>query len=157
MTLKAVEEAIRLLDIYLEANIAAKIVVLNARYADSTTLGDIKKWYLGSLPIVTPENPSICLHGTGWTALSAGQRKDSLEIANQVDLVIFIGDSVVENRFKKLCRYVIGLLELCQAYEYSSGYSFSIGGQVRMTDAMSTAPFLAGIIVPIIMTKVEDF
>ncbi len=156
MTLQALEQAIDALDTYLEANIGDKVTALNTRYGDELLVNP-KKWYKGSLPIVTPENPSICIHGTGWTPMASGQRKLNLQISNQIDLVIFIGDSVVENRFRKLCRYVIGLLELCQAFEYSSGYIFSIGGQIRMTDSMTTAPFLAGIILPITMTKTEDF
>ena len=154
MTIYLLEKAVDQLDTYLEANITTKLADLNARYTDDT-LEAIKHWYKGSLPLVIPENPSVVIHGNGWVPVT--QRAANLHHVNQLDLIIFVGLDDVEKRFRRLCRYILGFLELCRTGESSIGYRITIGARVTMTDAMTTAPFLAGMILPLNLEQIETY
>jgi hypothetical protein len=154
MTVYLLEKAVDQLDSYLEANVAAKITDLNTRYTDDT-LPSIAHWYKGSLPLVIPENPSAVIHGNSWTPVD--QRADNLHLVNRVDLIVFHGHDDVEKRFRRLCRYILGFLEMCRTGESTIGYRITVAGQVTLTDAMTTAPFMAGMILPLNLEQIETY
>ena len=153
MTLTLLEGAIDALNTYLTANIMAKVADLNSRYSDD--MPDIKIWYLGNTPTAEPEYPTVVIQGIGM--LPKAQRALSLQMQNEVNLIVFVGDDDVEVRFRRLCRYALGLIELCNAGEGSMGYHVYFTGAITVTDTMDTQPFLQGIIIPVILEQIEDF
>ena len=154
MTLYLLEKAVDQLYSYLSANIVAKIAALNLRYPDDT-LGGISTWYKGSLPIVTPANPSISIHATDLVPV---QRMGStLQVSNGISIVIIIGSDVVEKRFRRLCRYTIGILELLQTGEATIGYKIKLSDRISLTETMATPPFLQGVIIPIVLDQIETY
>ena len=154
MTLKLLEGAVDALSAYLQENYAAKVLELNARYGDALVEGP-KKWYLGNMPLSTPESPSVVIHGGDW--MPKEQRKVNLHVSNGVSLVVFIGDDDVEGRFRKLCRHALGIIEMLQAGEASMAYVVKLVGPMALTEPMNTQPFLQGMILPILLEQMETY
>jgi hypothetical protein len=154
MTLILLEGAIDALSVYLQANYAAKVAALNLRYG-GTLVEEPKKWYLGNMPLSTPESPSVVIHGGDW--MPKAQRKASLHVSNAVSLVVFVGDDDVENRFRKLCRHALGIIEMLQAGEASMAYVVKLVGPMALTEPMNTQPFLQGVILPILLEQMETY
>lgn len=154
MTLLLLEGAVDALSAYVQENMEAKVAELNARYGGEL-LEDIKTYYDGSLPMSTPEQPSIAFHGEGWTPKE--QRLASLYLSNEVTIVVFVGDNNIENRFRKLCRYALGLAELLRTAKDSINYVVKIRAAVTLTDSMDTQPFLQAIMMPVSLEQMEDY
>jgi hypothetical protein len=153
MTLTLLEGAVDALHTYLAAAMAAKVISLNTRYSD--TLPNIKTWYKGNTPISSPEFPSVALVGTGWTPKR--QMAAALHVENEISLIVFYGHNDLEVRFDRLCRYAIGLIELCAAGEATLGYTVHFRGRVAVTDVLEAQPYLQGITIPVILDKAENF
>ncbi len=153
MTLILLEGAITTLHTYLSTNMAAKVANLNTRYSD--TMEDIKAWYKGSAPTASPEYPSIAIVGTGWTPKR--QMALALHVENEISLVVFYGHDNLETRFNRLCRYAIGLIELCNTGAKGMGYQIHFRDRVTITEVMDANPFLQAAIIPVILDKAEDF
>ena len=152
MTLTLLEAAVDAVNDYIETNMPAKVVDLNTRYSDA--LPDIKAYYPGEFPQRVPENPSVCVRGSGFTPKI--QRAANMEITYGIDVVIFVGGDDIERRFRMLCRYTVGLVELLRAAQ-TAAYHIRLGGQVRMTEAMVTPDFLQGFIIPIAVDSAETY
>lgn len=155
MTIRLIEGAVDDLSAYLQAQMPAKVAALNARYADSVTLADIKAYYLGNLPTSTPESPSIVIHGGGFTPNE--QRLASLMLADNITLIVFVGDDNVEDRFRRLARYAVGLVELLRTAKDSISYVVKLAGVAAVTEPMNTQPFLQGMTIPITLEASEDY
>jgi hypothetical protein len=153
MTLLLLEGAVNTLHTYLAANMAAKVINLNTRYSD--TMEDIKTWYKGNMPISSPEFPSVAIAGSG--VVPRVQRALSLHMAAEISLVVFVGHDDIEVRFNRLCRYALGLIELCHTGEHAMGYHVNFLGRITVTDTLETTPFVQGIIIPVTMEQIEDF
>jgi len=154
MTLLLLEGAVDALSAYIQANMEAKVAELNARYGD-TLLEDIKTYYDGSLPLSTPEQPSLVFHGEGWEPKE--QRLANLYVSNKVTIAVFVGDDNIENRFRKLCRYALGVTELLRTAKDSIAYVVKLRAAVALTDSMSTQPFLQGMTIPVSLEQMEDY
>ena len=154
MTIYLLEKAVDQLYAYLYANMVAKIADLNTRYTDDI-LDDIAKWYKGSLPLVNPANPSISIHATGL--VPARRMGATLQVLNGISIVIVVGSDDVEKRFRKLCRYTVGILELLQTGEATTGYKIVLGDRIALTETMATPPFLQGVIIPVTLGQVETY
>lgn len=155
MTIELLEAAVDALQSHLEDNMAAKVSELNTRYGDDYELVDIKAWYPGNLPQSTPEAPSVVIHGAGFSP--GDQRLANIMITNGITVIVFVGDDNVEARFRKLCRYAVGIVELLGTAKASIGYITKLSGQVAVTDAMDTQPFLQGITIPVSLARAEDY
>jgi hypothetical protein len=154
MTLQLMEGAVNALDAYFEANIAAKVADLNARYPGDTLVVP-KKWYLGNLPTAVPEQPSVCIHVPSVTPKV--QRQANIIVANEVNLFVFVGHADEQVRWRRLCRYMVGLLEMCHTGEAAMGYHIQLGGKMTITDSMDTPDFLQGITVPLALEQAETY
>ena len=154
MTLTLLEGAVDAISDYIQANMSTKVAALNTRYGDSL-LDDIVTYYVGSLPLSTPEVPSVAFHAMNW--MPGEQRLANLEVTNSIDVITFVGDDNITNRFRKLARYGMAIVELARTAKGNIAYTVKIGGQVELTDYMSTTPYLQGIIVPLTFTKYEDY
>ncbi|MFA5377466.1 MAG: hypothetical protein WC455_17070 [Dehalococcoidia bacterium] len=157
MTIKLLEEAVVKLDTYLEANIVAKIADLKTRYTD-TTMPAIKKWYLGNVPSAVPESPSIVIHGGDWRVGNM-QKPTNLHVINLINLIVFYADDKFELRFRRLCRYSLGLIELCNAGQTAAGhgYIWRLAGPIALTDTMAPHEFLQGVTIPMTLEAMETF
>jgi hypothetical protein len=153
MTLTALEAAVNALHTYLSTNMAAKVSDLNTRYTD--TMASIKIWYKGNLPTVIPEYPSVAIVGNSWTPKR--QMAVALHVTNEIRLTVFYGDEDLEVRFNRLCRYALGLVELCHTGEASIGYQVHFKDAIAVTDVLDAQPFIQGIIIPVILEKSEEF
>ncbi len=153
MTLTLLEAAINALHTYLSTNMAAKVINLNTRYSD--TMEDVKTWYRGNMPTAMPEYPSVALVGTGWTPKR--QMAVALHVTNEISIVTFYAHDNLETRFNRLCRYALGLVELCNAGEASMGYQVKLLDRVVVTEVMDTQPFLQSVIIPVVLEKAEAF
>lgn len=155
MTLELLEGAVDAVSEYLQANMADKVAALNARYDDHVVLGDIVKYYTGGLPFSTPEVPSLVVHGEGWTPRL--QRRVNIEASNEMTIIVFVGADDLDVRFRSLCRYAIGVVELLNTAEPSLGYVVNIRGQVALSDSLDTQPFLQAITIPVSLEKAEVY
>jgi hypothetical protein len=154
MTLVLLEAAVDALAAYIETNMAAKVAELNTRYTD-ITLGAGFTYYVGNLPQKAPDLLSVCVMGASM--VPGRQFADMIEAQNNINVYLFVGENDVEDRFRRLCRYGIGLLELIHAYEASAEYTVRLGSRVEVTDAMNTQPFLQAVIVPVTMINHETY
>ncbi len=152
MTLTLMEGAIDALYNYINSNIAAKLVSINARYTDTLTAPE--KYYKGELPAATPEKISLCLRGSSFQPKL--QRAATLDVLYNVDLILFIGESNVERRFLMLSRYTVALVEMLRSAQTTS-YIIRLGGPVRLTESIEAPPFLQGMIIPVIMETAETY
>ncbi len=155
MTIKLIEEAVVQLHAYLSANIAAKVADLRTRYTD-TALPDIKAWYLGNIPASAPEYPSVVIHAADWQP-GVLQKPTNMDVINTLNLIVFYADPDFELRFRRLSRYCVGLLELCNAGQHTYGYVFKVTGAVTFWDTMKPAPYLQGVTIPITLSKGETY
>jgi len=154
MTLLLLEGAVDALSAYVQANMPDKVAELNARYEDSLLVNPVT-YYDGSLPQSTPTQPSVAFHGEYWTPVE--QRRASIYITNNVTIVVFVGDSDVEQRFRKLCRYALGITELLRTAKDSIDYTVKVGGPVALSDPMNTQPFLQAIMIPVSLEQFEEY
>ncbi len=154
MTLTLIEGAIDALYTYLEANMAAKVVAINARYADAYVLENIKTWYRGNFPHSLPEHPSIVLEGANWTPRM--QKSTDLYGNCVINIVVLYGSDKPEDRFRILSRYAIAVIELLNAGQASMGYSFKFVAPVTISDTLVTPQFLQGVTIPIALEKMES-
>lgn len=157
MTLALLEAAIDAMYAYLSANIVAKTAVINARYSDAYTLEDIAAWYKGAIPINWPLTPSICIVG-GAQDLSDVARLG----VNDVDIVVMHGDPDPEVRFRKLCRYVVVILELLESGNNSSySYIYQMRDKIKLSDVVldkkNDKPYLQAISIPITLSRQETY
>jgi len=155
MTIELLEAAVDDLQAYLEAQMPAKITALNSRYADDYVLDSIKTYYTGNMPQSTPEAPSIVIAGSGFTPKE--QRLASLMLTNSITILVFVGDDNVEARFRRLCRYAVGIVELLRTAKDNINYVVKLGGQAAVTEPMNTQPFLQGIMIPVTLEQAEDY
>jgi len=154
MTLLLLEGAVDALSAYIQENMPDKVTELNTRYGD-TLLVDPVTYYDGSLPQSTPEQPSVAFHGESWTPIE--QRLANIYVANAITIAVFVGDNDVEQRFRKLCRYALGITELLRTAKGSIDYTVKIGGAVVLSDPMNTQPFLQAIMIPVSLEQFEEY
>ena len=154
MTLLLLEGAGDALSAYIQENMSAKVAELNARYGDSL-LVDPKLYYDGSLPMSTPAQPSVAFHGEGWTPVE--QRLANVYASQSITVVVFVGDNDVEARFRKLCRYSLGITELLRTAKDSIAYVVKLRGAIALTDPMNTQPFLQAIMIPVSLEQMEEY
>ena len=152
MTLALLEAATDAVKNYLAANMTAKVAALNTRYSD--TLADIKTYYVGELPNRIPESPSVVVRGSGFTPTM--QRATNMEMTYAIDVVVFFGSDDTERRFRVLCRYVVGLVELLRQAQ-TAAYHIKLAGPVRMTESMATPDFLQGFIISLAVESAETY
>jgi len=155
MTLELIEAAVDAVSTLLQAAVSAKVTELNARYGDDITLVDPIAWYVGGYPTALPEQPSIALVAVSWMPLT--QRKANIDGETRIDIVTFVGGNELEDRFRRLCRYALGVIEMARTGEHSSGYMIHITGPVALTDVMDTPSFLQAIIVPVTAGLTESY
>ncbi len=155
MTIQLIETAVDALKAYLEAQMPAKITALNTRYGGTITLEAIKTYYSGNMPASTPESPSIVVHGGGFVPKE--QRLASLMLANNITIIVFVGDDNVENRFRRLARYTVGIVELLRTAKDTIGYVVKLAGPADITEPMNTQPFLQGYTIPVTLEKAEEY
>lgn len=155
MTLALLERAVTQLDIYLEANIAAKIAALNTEYGDSLLVA-MKHWYVGQFPRALPEYPCCALVGEEWEALEESSL--NFRVANRITIVVFVGEDDEQVRFQKLCRYARAIVELCEAGDGSMGYDFYLNGAVKLSEVFTGAgPWIQAVGVPIVLYSFESY
>jgi len=154
MTLLLLEGAVDALSAHIQANMPDKVTELNARYGDSL-LVDMAAYYDGSLPQSTPAQPSMAFHGESWMPVE--QRRDNIYITNGITIVVFVGDNDVEQRFRKLCRYALGITELLRTAKDSIDYVVKLVGAVALSDPMNTQPFLQAIMIPVSLEQFEKY
>ena len=155
MALKLIEEAVHQLYDYLNNNLAAKLDELDARYADTVTLPDIKTYYQGAMPFNYPEVPSISLVAKQMRA-EDGQITSVIEGNNLIDVVVMVGEADLEKRFRLLSRYALGIMELLIGnFEATTGYCFYLNGPLEFSEVLNTPDFLQGILIPVRLYKIE--
>jgi len=154
MTLLLLEGAVDALSAYIQENMSDKVAELNTRYGD-TLLVDPVTYYDGSLPHSTPTQPSVAFHGESWTPVE--QRLANIYITNGVTIVVFVGDNDVEQRFRKLCRYALGITELLRTAKDNIDYVVKVSGAIALSDPMNTQPFLQAIMIPVSLEQMEDY
>ncbi len=154
MALTLLEGAVTAIDIYIQANIAAKIADLNIAYGD-TLLEVFKAYYLGNVPDELPEFPSLCYQGDGWTPEK--QTKYNLEVADNIFIWVYVGNQNATNRFKMLCRYTRAIVELLNSGESSYGYTHCLAGKIQLTDTMRSPSYLQSVMIPIAVKKGESY
>lgn len=155
MTLELLEGAVDALSAYVQTNMPAKVVELNARYGDEHTLEDIKLYYDFSLPLSTPETPSMAFHAEGLTP--GDQRLANIMVSSYITVVIFLADDDPAKRARKLSRYALGVVELLGAAKTALEYIVKLRGPATLTDSMNTQPFLQGIMVPVSLSRAETY
>jgi len=155
MTLELLEGALDALYQYLSAGMDSKVAALNARYNDTITLESIKKWYPGALPFNYPETPSIAISGV---KLSPGSQQSPglFESNNVFNIVVMVGDAEPEVRFRKLCRYALGIVELLLPDDVVEGYEVFFEGDFSLSDVLSTPDFLQAINIPVRLHAFES-
>lgn len=154
MTLLLLEGAVDALSAHVQDGMAAKVTELNTRYGDSL-LDDIAAYYDGSIPLSAPEVPSVVFHGESWTPKE--QRLANLMLSNEISVLVFVGDDNVENRFRKLCRYALGLAELLRTAKDSINYVVKLRGPIALSEPMDTQPYLQAITIPVSLEQAEDY
>ena len=155
MTLALLETAVDTLSTYLEANMVAKLKMLDTEYGDFV-LDDIVAWYVGQFPKALPEYPCCAIVGEEWEALEESSL--NFRCANRITIVVFVGDDDEAKRFKKLCRYARALVELCEAGSVSMEYTFYMNGAVRLSEVFTGAsPWIQAVGVPVVLYSYESF
>ena len=158
MKIGLIEAAVSRLAAHVEANMAAKVTELNAEYGDYP-LENIKKWYIGDIPLEIPEYPCVVVRASQFTPKEAGstaQGENVYQCTSSVELIVIIGGRDEEERFRKLARYARGLFELANAWERSAQmYSLTWDSAWSWSSVMPKEPFLQGVVIPLQMTKVE--
>lgn len=154
MPLGLLEAAVDALDTCLEAGIAAKLDELDTEYGD-LALDDIKAWHLGALPTAIPIQPTVVIWGGGWEPKN--QRGVNLHVVSRLQVIVFVGQADVAERFRRLCRYARAVVELMQEGEDSTGYTIWIDGKVEISESLSTPEFLQAIAIPVAMERLETY
>ncbi len=152
--MRLLEGALDNLAAYLMSHIGTKVTELNTRYPDLVLVNPVR-WYLGNLPSALPEQPSICIQAPGWSPIA--QRKGSIHGAFNLNLFVFVGHADEETRWRRLCRYMLGLIEMCHTGESIIGYKVRVASKVDISDALDPPLFLQSIYLPIIMEQIENF
>lgn len=155
MTLGLLEAAMDALGGYLETHMANKVTELNARYSDEYALKNVKAWHYGNLPTAMPESPSVVLHGADWRP--GMQKPTNLQAVSLINVLVFVGSDKPEARFRMLCRYALGILELCNAGQSEIGYIFRVAGPVALTESLAPPEFLQAITLPVTIERMETF
>lgn len=155
MTLGLLEAAVTALDTYIQAQFDAKVTALNTEYGDSL-LSNMKTYYYGALPKAIPEYPCCAIIGESWEAIE--QRGVNIHVQNNIVVVIFVADDNEETRFKKLCRYARGVVEMLDTGETSYGYEHFIAGEIALSEIFTGAePFIQAVGVPCSLHKLESY
>jgi hypothetical protein len=157
MALELIEAAVDALDTYLETNLPAKITVLNARYADTVILDDIAEWFIGAMPPNAPKFPALIIVAQNTEPKRIAINSPTLTIDNDIEIIVVVGSEKIEERFRRLARYAVGIVELLQSGQAAYGYRYSLTGAIALSDVMSTPPFLQGISIPIRLSRTESF
>ncbi len=156
MTIEMMEAAVDALSTYLQANISAKVVELNARYDDSVELVDPKAWYVGAYPHSIPETPCVALVPQDWTPEL--QRQANIDGMTRIDIAVFVSGAELEVRFRALARYSVGMVELLKAGKGAIGYSkVMLAGAVALSEVTDTPDFLQAVLVPAALSKTEEY
>ena len=156
MTIELIEAAVDALSTYLQANISAKVVELNARYDDSVALVDPKAWYIGSYPHSIPEAPCVALVAQDW--MPELQRQANIDGTTRIDIAVFVSGAELEPRFRALARYAVGMVEMLKAGKSEMGYSkVMLAGGVALSEVMDTPDFLQAVIIPAALSKTEEY
>lgn len=155
MALDLMEGAIDALYTYFNANIAAALDAVDAHHADSITLDDIKKWYLGNAPSAFPEWPSISLDAQPLTP-TRNMKTSNLDCKYRIDIIVFVACADEQERFRRLDRYVQAIATLMEAAVATSfSYEYQYAGQVRKSPDLGQN--LQGIVIPIELSAMESY
>lgn len=161
MTLELIEGAIDALDVYMQANAAAKITALNAEYSDAITLDEIAAWFTTEQVEVERQNfPYIEILGSGIESLA--ENGGMLEGEHAIAIVCTVQDGAdAANLRKRVYRYARAIVELCKASRASTGYALQWGSpMVDFSPAFrrrNTSKVIADCIVQVRMTKIESY
>lgn len=112
MSLTLMEGSINAVKNYLDTNMAAKLDLLDAEYADSITLDDIKTYYLAET-LAIPELPAIYVLGDRTEIEADGPTH--VKGAHYISVAILVGDASNEVLRKRLYRYMRAVVELLRA------------------------------------------
>jgi len=119
MALTLIEGVVDALKTYLEANMAAKLDVLDTEYGDGITLADIQKYYIAEVQAI-PEYPSIFILGDNVEVL--GEGGSWMKSGNNLDLIVFVGDQDTTILRRRIYRYIRALIELLITARTSQGW-----------------------------------
>jgi len=153
MTLKLIEDAVTLVADYLEAGIEAKIAEVNLRYADDVVLEDIKTWYRGNLPSAFPEFP--CAAVVGLTcAPPYVTHGATILVSSNLALVVFDAWADDQERFKRLSRYMLAIIELLLA-DTTTGYVTYMESAYAFDSFVEKGQFIQAVSLPLKVEKYE--
>lgn len=152
-TLTLIEGTVAALQAYLEANIAAKIETINTRYGDDVTLDDIKAWYSGNLPSAIPEYPSVALVGMSCSPPIV-THDDALKVDSAITLVVFDAHADDQERFKRLARYMVALIELILE-DTTAGYVTHLDSPYEFSSFVTNGQFIQAVSLPIRVERYE--
>lgn len=152
MTLVLLEASLDYVVDYLESNMDTKVDNLNTRYSD--TLPYMQEYYRGEVPLRLPELPCIAARGSGFTPGMQG--KTNLEVVHNIDLFIMVGHDDTERRWRMICRYGLGVIELLRVAQ-SSTYFTRLGGATVLTNTVDAPTFLQGLIIPLAVHSKETY
>ena len=156
MTITLIEGAVDALATYLQASISAKVTELNTRYGNDYDMVDPVTWYLGAMPHDVPQSPSVALVGLDFTPTD--QRAASIDGLNHIDIVVFQDGDQLEDRFRRLARWSIAMVELLKAGKSSMGYYFAqVAGPIALSEVLDTPQFLQAIVVPVQLGMMEEY
>lgn len=155
MTLSLLEGAIVALHAYLAANIATKLDEIDARFGDGIVLDDIKSWYLGNIPTAVPEYPSIWLDGVRFTP-KRNLEKGKIDVDYRIDIFILIGCTDEQERFKRLDRYAMAIMELMESNTLTYRYQW-MGDVVKSSEYGINGEWLQGYKLPLQLSRKESF
>lgn len=109
MTLTLMEGSINAVKNYLEANMAAKLDVLDAEYDDGIELADVVAYYL-SETLAVPAMPAIYVLGNRSETEAEGPTH--IKASHYITVVMLVTDNVNETLKKRLYRHVRAVVEL---------------------------------------------
>jgi hypothetical protein len=152
MSVVLIEGALTTLAAYLEAGMAAKVAELNTRYADEITLEDIKAWYRGNLPSALPEFPCVAIAGLSCSP-PRETHDNKLHVDSAMALVVFDALADDQQRWLRLARYMVALIELIQA-DTTAGYVTYLESAYDFTSFVEKGQFIQAVSLPI---RVESY
>jgi hypothetical protein len=152
VTVVLIEGALNTLAAYLEAGMPAKIAELNTRYGDDVNLEDIKTWYRGNLPSVFPEFPCAAVVGMSC-APPRVTHGNTVKVDSAIALVVFDAWADEQERFKRLARYMVAIIELLLA-DTTAGYLTYIESAYEFSGFIEKGQFIQAVSLPI---RVESY
>lgn len=155
MTFSLMEGAINALYAYLSANIATELDVVDAQFGDSVVLEDIKTWYLGNIPKAVPNYPSIFFNSLPFTP-KRNLEKGKVDVEYNIDIVILVGWPDEQERFRRLDRYAMAIMQLMEKNTLT--YSYKWRGEIKKSDEFeSNGIWLQAYQMPLQLSRTEKY